>query len=149
MVAVGGATWLLLVAGVTLALGVGNDTDHSFGKLVASALAQAPAVWVVVALAVLCFAVRSQWALLGWGVVVLFATLGQIGALLRLPQWVLDLSPYSHAPRMPQADFELVPALVLTAIAAAVLTPPGCATAPATSVDDPAGGACRRPRREA
>ena len=48
-----GATWLLLVAGVTLALGVGNDTDHSFGRLVASALAQAPAMWVVVALAVL------------------------------------------------------------------------------------------------
>ena len=78
-------------------------------------------MWVVVALAVLCFAVRSQWALLGWGIVVLFATLGQIGELLDLPHWVLDLSPYSHAPRMPLADFELVPALVLTGIAAVLL----------------------------
>jgi len=121
VVGVLGATWLLLVTGVTLAVGVGNDTDHSFGRLVGSALAQGPAVWTVAAVAVLCFAVRSRWALLGWGVVVLFATLGQIGELLGLPQWVLDLSPYTHAPRMPLADFEPVPALVLSVIAAALL----------------------------
>jgi ABC-2 type transport system permease protein len=70
---------------------------------------------------VLCFALRSRWAVLGWGVVVLFATLGQIGELLGLPQWVLDLSPYSHAPRMPLADFETGPAIVLCLVAAALL----------------------------
>ena len=121
-----GAAWLLLVTGVALALGVGNTGadeggDHSFGRLVGSALAQAPAVWTVVALAVLCFAVRSQWAPLGWGVVVLFATLGQIGQLLGLPDWVLDLSPYTHAPRMPLEDFALGPAVLLSLIAAVLL----------------------------
>ncbi|WP_027860714.1 ABC transporter permease [Marmoricola sp. URHB0036] len=121
LVALGAVTWLLLVCGVAIALGVGNDTDHSFGRLVASALSQAPAVWTVVALAVLCFAVRSRWALLGWGIVVLFGTLGQIGELLDLPSWVLDLSPYTHVPRMPLEDFELGPAVVLTAIAAALV----------------------------
>jgi ABC-2 type transport system permease protein len=120
-VALAGATWLLVVAGVTLALGVGNDTAHSSARLVVSAVAQAPAMWVVVALGVLCYAVRSSWASLGWGILVLFATLGQIGELLDLPQWVLDLSPYTHAPRMPLDDFELVPELALTAIAAVLL----------------------------
>ncbi len=121
LVALGSVTWLLLVSGVALALGVGTDTDHSFGRLVASSLAQAPAVWTVVALVVLCFALRSRWALLGWGIVVLLATLGQIGELLDLPQWVLDLSPYTHAPRMPLEDFDLGPALALTAIAAVLV----------------------------
>jgi ABC-2 type transport system permease protein len=121
VVAVGGATWLLAVVGVALALGVGNDTDHSFGRLVASPIAQAPAVWTVVALAVLCYALRSQWALLGWGIVVLFATLGQIGELLGLPDWLLRLSPYSHAPMMPQDQFEAGPALALTSIAVVLL----------------------------
>jgi ABC-2 type transport system permease protein len=121
VVGIVGATWLLLVAGVGLAVGVGNDADHSFGRLVGSALAQAPAVWTVAALAVLCYALRSQWAVLGWGVVVLCATLGQIGELLGLPGWVLDLSPYSHAPRMPLEDFALAPALALTTIAAGLL----------------------------
>jgi ABC-2 type transport system permease protein len=70
---------------------------------------------------VLCFALRSQWAVLGWAVVVVFATLGQIGELLGLPGWVLDLSPYTHAPRMPLADFAPIPALVLSVIAAGLL----------------------------
>jgi ABC-2 type transport system permease protein len=121
VVGVLGATWLLLVTGVALAVGVGNDTAHSPGRLVASALAQAPAVWTVAALAVLCFAWRSRWAVIGWGAVVLFATLGQIGELLGLPQWVLDLSPYTHAPRMPLEDFRLGPALVLGLVAAGLL----------------------------
>jgi ABC-2 type transport system permease protein len=121
LVALAAVTWLLLVCGVALALGVGSDTSHSFGRLVASAVSQAPAVWVVVALAVLCFALRSRWAFLGWAVVVLFGTLGQVGELLSLPEWVLDLSPYTHAPRMPLEDFDLAPAVTLTAIAAVLV----------------------------
>ncbi len=121
LVALLASTWLLLVSGVTIALGVGNGSDHSFGRLVASSLAQAPAVWVVTGLAVLVFAVRSRWAVAGWGIVIVFATLGQIGELLGLPDWALDLSPYSHAPRMPLEDFETVPALVLTLIALALV----------------------------
>jgi ABC-2 type transport system permease protein len=121
LVGVIGATWLLLVSGAALAVGVGTSSDQSFGRLVGSALAQGPAVWTVAALAVLCFAWRSLWAPLGWGVVVLFATLGEVGGLLGLPQWVLDLSPYTHAPRMPVDDFEILPAVALSLLAAALL----------------------------
>ena len=119
-VALAGATWLLLVAGVSMAAGVGNDTDHSPAVVAASALAQAPAVWSGRCRCA-CFAWRSQWATLGWAAVVLFATLGQIGALLNLPTWVVDLSPYAHAPRMPVEAFEPVPALVLTGITLVLL----------------------------
>ncbi len=121
VVGVLGATWLLLAGGVALALGVGHDSDTSFARLVGSALAQSPAMWTVVACAVLFFAWRSTWAVVGWGVVVVFATLGQIGELLGLPHWVLDLSPYTHAPHMPLEAFRPGPAVVLTAIAAALL----------------------------
>ncbi len=121
VVALAGATWLLLVSGVAMARGVGADGHHSFATMVASALAQAPAVWVVVALSLACFAWRSQWAPLGWGLVVLFATLGQVGELLDLPGWVLDLSPYTHSPRMPLEDFAWGPALLLSGIAALVV----------------------------
>ena len=44
-----------------------------------------------------------------------------IGELLGLPGWVLDLSPYTHAPHMPLEAFRAGPALVLSAIAAALL----------------------------
>jgi ABC-2 type transport system permease protein len=121
VVAIGGATWLLAVVGVTLAVGVGNNTEHSFGRLVASPVAQAPAVWTVTALCLLLYAVKSRWAVLGWGLVVLFATLGQIGELLNLPDWAVKLSPYSHSPAMPLQPFALGPALALSAIAALIL----------------------------
>lgn len=121
LVALGGATWLLVVLGLAMAVGVGGDTAHSFGTVALSAPAQAPAVWVVVSLAVLCYAITSRGAVLGWGIVVLFTTLTLVGEMLRFPQWALDLSPYSHAPLMPTEPFELGPAVVLGLVAAGVL----------------------------
>ncbi len=121
LIAVGGSTWLLLLSGAALAVGLRGGGDESVTTVVASSLAQAPAVWVVTALGVVCFALRSRWAVLGWAVVVASATLGQIGALLDLPQLVIDLSPYTHAPKMPQEPFELLPAALLTTTAIALL----------------------------
>ena len=51
----------------------------------------------------------------------MFLTFGQLGELLRLPQWVIDLSPYVHVPRMPVESFTAGPSLVLSALAAALL----------------------------
>lgn len=121
VVAFFGATWLLLVTGVGLALGVGGDSSHSFATLVVTVLAQAPAVWVVVALVLLLLAVQSRWAVLGWGLVVLFGTLGQIGELLRLPDWVLQLSPYSHVPKMPAEPFDWGSALALAVVGVVIV----------------------------
>jgi ABC-2 type transport system permease protein len=114
VVSLGGAAWLLLVAGLAIGIGVGHST-------LGAALAQLPAVALVAALATLCGAVRSRWAVLGWGLLVGFLTLGQFGELLRLPGWALDISPYTHTPRMPVEEFQLGPAAMLSAGAAAVL----------------------------
>ena len=59
--------------------------------------------------------------MLGWAVLGLFFVLGQLGELLGLPGWVIGLSPYTHAPAMPAEAFAPAPALVLTALAAALL----------------------------
>jgi ABC-2 type transport system permease protein len=119
-----GATWLLAVAGVAVALGVGTASGRrggTSGDIVLAALVQAPAVWLVASIAVAAYAVRSRWAVLGWAFLVLFLTLGQLGELLRLPQAVIDLSPYVHVPKMPVESFAAGPFLVLTGLAAALL----------------------------
>ncbi|RNL64072.1 hypothetical protein EFK50_05855 [Nocardioides marmoriginsengisoli] len=124
LVALTGATWLLAVSGAAVALGygiVGGDVGDTFGEILPAALAQAPAAWVVVALAALAFSVRASWTVAGWGAVALFVTLGQVGELLGLPAVVLGLSPYTHTPSMPVEAFAVVPEMVLTAIAAALL----------------------------
>jgi polyether ionophore transport system permease protein len=123
-VALVGATWLLVVTGVAVTLGYGaaaGDLGGTFGRILPAALAQAPAVWLVTAIAAAAYTLRSRWAALGWAFLVAFLTVGQLGELLRLPRWVIDLSPYVHVPKMPVEAFTPGPSLVLTGIAAALL----------------------------
>jgi ABC-2 type transport system permease protein len=114
--AVLGSTWLLLVSGTATALGRG----HGLGA-VGAALAQAPAVWVVLALALLLLSVRSRWAVAGWAVLAACVSVGQVGAGLELPGWILGLSPFHHVPKYPAEAFAWRPELVLTLLASAVL----------------------------
>jgi ABC-2 type transport system permease protein len=115
-VALVGCTWLLLVMGTAVAVGYGT-AGGPVAELVPAALAQAPAVWVVTALAAVCFALRSTWTYVAWGLLVAFVTLGQIGELLQLPARVLDLSPFNHVPTMPVEDFTAGPEIALTLLA--------------------------------
>jgi ABC-2 type transport system permease protein len=116
VVALGGAAWLLLVTGAAMALGsVGAQV--SAGGVLAAALVQIPAVWVVAALALVAVALRSAWAIAGWVLVVVFFLLGPLAELLQLPGWVAGLSPYSHVPKVPAEPFHLGPELVLTLLA--------------------------------
>lgn len=121
LVAVLGATWLLLIIGIGLTVGYVATDGQSIADFVPSALSQAPAVWVMAALAAVGFALRSSWTFVGWGILMLFVMLGQLGELLRLPSRVLDLSPFTHVPAMPAEGFALTPELVLTAVATVLL----------------------------
>ena len=101
-VAVAGGTWLLLVAGLGASAGyVIAGGSGSAPRLLGAALAQAPALWVVAALAGAAYAVGSRWAAGGWVLLAGFVTVGQVGELLHLPSWVVGLSPYAHVPRVP------------------------------------------------
>ena len=123
-VALGGATWLLLVTGVGAALGLGLQAGgggDSLARFVGAALGQSPAVWVVAALALLLYAAGSRYAVLGWAAVAAFFALGQLGELLDLPGAVTGLSPYTHLPAMPVEAFAPAPALTLAGLAAALV----------------------------
>jgi ABC-2 type transport system permease protein len=41
-----------------------------------------------------------------------------VGSSLQLPSYLLDLSPFAHAPRLPGGEFDATAAGVLTALAA-------------------------------
>ena len=120
VVALVGATWLLLVTGVAVAVGYGGT--ELFGEITAASLAQAPAVWLVTALAVAAYALRSRWTFAGWAFLVAFLVVGQLGELMRLPQWLIDASPYVHVSKMPVEAFTPTPALTMTLLAMAVMT---------------------------
>jgi ABC-2 type transport system permease protein len=103
-------------AGIAFAL-MGEGSDRISSSLSAT-LAHVPAALTLVAVAALVFAVAPRVAVgLGWGALVLAVMLGQFGDLLRLPEWVQDVSPFRHTPAMPLEVFEPVPALAMGALA--------------------------------
>jgi ABC-2 type transport system permease protein len=109
-----------VVTGLAMAVGA-TGSEVSFGGTFAAALVQAPAVWVVVGLALLGLSFGSRYAVAGWAVVVAFFVIGPVAELLDLPSWVAGLSPYSHVPKVPAESLTAAPMLVLTAIAAVLV----------------------------
>jgi ABC-2 type transport system permease protein len=73
-------------------------------RLLAAAMVQLPASLAVAGAAVVLFglapraSVAGAWTVLG--VVVLIALFGQV---LQLSQWLLDVSPFTHVPKLPGA----------------------------------------------
>lgn len=112
-----------LVGGVINGLLV-DDLAGGTGDALAAMLVQFPATVVLGALAVLLFGWLPRFTALAWAALVAALLLGQLGELLQLPGWLMDLSPYSHVPLVPTQDVRWVPLLALTAVAA-VLTVAG------------------------
>ncbi|OKI64843.1 ABC transporter permease [Streptomyces sp. MJM1172] len=117
-VAFGGSALILLLAGLGLGIGHGED----IGGAVGATLGQLPAVWVIGALAALLHGAAPRFAVAAWAVAGAALALGWVGPALNLPQAVLDLSPFAHLPRLPGGqDPSWAPFVALTALAAALL----------------------------
>ncbi len=127
-VAVFGTALLLAVAGVAAGLGYGLRTGSAgteVARLLGAALVQLPASLAVAGAAVLLFgllpgaSVAGAWTVLG--AVVVIALFGQV---LRLSGWLLDLSPFTHVPKLPGAAVT-APPLLWVGLAALALTAAG------------------------
>ncbi len=109
-----------LFAGLVYGASTG-DVGSQIGRVTVGALVQLPAIWVLAALAVAMFGLLPRMAAaVGWAALSLCVVLGQIGAALQLSQSLLDVSPFTHIPRVPGASITITPLLILTAIAVAL-----------------------------
>lgn len=123
LIALLGTGVLMLVGG----LGSGISSGASLGnmgrqvpRMLAAAVVQLPAIWLVTALVVILFGFAPKLVTGGWVLYGVFLLIGQFGEIFNLPQSVINLSPYGHTPRLPGGDFSVAPVLWLTAIAAAL-----------------------------
>ena len=118
-----GSAVVMLVSGAAAGLVYGVAAGDVGGKLaivVGSAAVQLPAVWLLSAVTVLLFGLAPRFTPVAWGVLVGFVALYLVGSLAGFPQWVLDLEPFSHVPRV-GAHFTAMPLLWLLAIDAALI----------------------------
>jgi ABC-2 type transport system permease protein len=124
-IAMGGTALILAATGLATGLGYGLRSGGGGGeiaRLTVAGLAQVPAALVLAAVAVALFglfpktSVAGGWAALGIVVLMLF-----LGSLLQLSHWMLDISPFTHAPKLPGGTVSAAPLVWLCLIAAAMV----------------------------
>ncbi len=118
----------IMLAGAGLATGAAywvrtGDTGQ-VPRLLGAMLAQLPAAWVLAGIAMALIGFLPALDAAAWGALAAFLVCGLLGPLLRLPQWALDISPFTHVPKLPGTVFTATPLLWLTR-AACVLTAAG------------------------
>lgn len=120
-------------AGLGNGLGAGLTLDEpaTIVELTVADLAFAPALAVVAGIAALAVAVRRPW--MAWLAVAFIVVSLYLGALLRLPPWLLDASPVGQTTA--PSDYPVVAMVAMCVLAAAFtalagwLSPGGCTVA--------------------
>jgi ABC-2 type transport system permease protein len=123
-------TAVLVVTGTAMALGYGiasSTLSTQLPRLIEGGLVQVPAALAVAALTATAAGLVPRWsAPVGWVAVALCVVIGVFGPLLNLPQTVLDISPFTHVPKLPGGAFTLTP-LIWLIVAVLGLTAAGLA----------------------
>ncbi len=117
--AIVGSTVPMFCAGLGNGLGAGITIGEpqTIWRLTLAGLAFVPAMAVMAGIAALAVALRHTW--IGWLAVIFVIVSLYLGALLRLPQWLLDASPVGQT-KAP-SEYSAV-ALTVMFVAAATLT---------------------------
>ena len=118
MAAVAGSAVLMFFAGLGMGLGAGLTIGEpqTIWRLTLAALAFVPAMAAMAAVAALAVALRQPW--IGWLAVTFVIISLYLGALLRLPQWLLDASPVGQT-RAP-SEYSAVALTVMIVVAVAL-----------------------------
>ena len=90
-------------------------------RLVGASMAYVPAVWLVTATSVALFGLAPRWTTGGWVVLGWCFVVAMFGALLDVPGWLADLSPFQHTPGVPAESLEVAPLVVLVAATVVLL----------------------------
>jgi ABC-2 type transport system permease protein len=88
---------------------------------VGAACLQIPAIWALIAVTALLIGVVPRASILGWALVTGSFMVSFFGPLLKLPRLVIDLSVFTHVPRMPGGTVTAAPLIIMSAIALAAI----------------------------
>ncbi len=123
-IAASGTVAILLVSGVAAAISngiAGGDFGASWG-VISAAMVQAPAVLALGGFVFAMFALAPRWAgAISWAALAASFVVGQFGDLLKLPQAVLNLSPFTHIPAVPAEGLAIAPIAILLAVTVALV----------------------------
>lgn len=122
-IALGASFGLLAVAGLGtgVSYAMAGGAWSSVPRLLGAAVVYAPAMWLMIGLAVLVYGFAPRWVDLAWGILAACFVIGLLGVVLRVPDWMQKLSPFERTPALPAAKMAVLPLAVLTALAAVLI----------------------------
>jgi ABC-2 type transport system permease protein len=130
IIAAVGAAVVLAAAGVGTGLAYGlrvGDVGGQLPRMLGAAIAQLPAALAVAAVAVALFGLLPRSCVAGgWTALTVAALVVLLGPTLRFSQWVQDISPFTHVPKLPGGVVSAAP-LTWLAVIALALTAAGLA----------------------
>jgi polyether ionophore transport system permease protein len=121
VVAFAGSVLLLGVAGLSTGLSyvAGGGSWSSVPRLFGAALVYAPAIWLMIGVTVVLFGLAPRLVDIAWAAFAACFVVGFLGVILKIPDWVQKLSPFERMPQLPAQRLDVLPLVVVTAIAAA------------------------------
>ncbi|BBH15895.1 exporter of polyketide antibiotics [Nocardioides baekrokdamisoli] len=111
------STVLMSVTGIGLALGYGAGRGADPWRSLAAAWSWLPAIWCVLGVFGVMYGRRRRAAPLGWAVLGGCVAVTLIGHLLKLPTWIVGISPYSDISGYPAQSWNWTPIVALLALA--------------------------------
>ena len=124
MIAIGASAAAMLIAGLAAGLTYGaaaGDIGAKLPTVLGTAAVALPAVWLAAAVTLALFGLLPRFTPAAWGVLVGFIAVYLLGSLSGAPQWLLDLEPYAHTPRVGTGDFTAIPLVILLILDAALI----------------------------
>lgn len=123
--ALGGTFVILLVTGITAGISDGlisGGVVEKVSRLATSILVYVPAVAIMIGVGIILFGKLPRYFVaLSWGVLGVCLLVFQLGALLDLPQWVINISPFTHTPSVPSSAITPTPLLWQSLVAVVLI----------------------------
>ncbi|WP_391206578.1 ABC transporter permease [Psychrobacillus sp. L4] len=89
----------------------------SYTSLFNTGIVYLPAIWTMIGLAVLLVGFLPQFINFAWLYLVYSFVVVYLGGLLQFPDWMSNLSPYGHIPKLPVQEMDYMSVTVLLIIA--------------------------------
>jgi ABC-2 type transport system permease protein len=119
-VACAGSFTLLAIAGLAtgVSYGLAGGGMQDLPRLFVASLVYGPAMWIMVGIVIALDGLVPRWVGVSWAILVACVAEGFLGAVLGLPRWLSDLSPFERVPQLPAASLTILPLVAMSAVAA-------------------------------
>lgn len=119
-IAFAGSVIVLALAGLAtgLSYAIAGGGMGVVPRNIGAALVYAPAMWLMAGITVALVGLAPDGIVAAWAFLAVCFVVGFLGDIIKIPQWLRDVSPFEHVPQLPAAHLDPLPMAVLTALAA-------------------------------